>query len=102
MQRRAERTPRPGGPLVLYGKPECCLCDRAKSIVARLAAEYGLDLRQVSIAGDPELFARLRFRIPVVALDGQLLDEGNVTEFRLRRALDRALPRRGGAGHASP
>lgn len=76
--------------IVLYAKPGCCLCDEAKLLVQRLAAAHGLSVRVVSILQDSTLFEQFRYRIPVVAYGGQILDEGQVREEQLRRAFRRA------------
>jgi len=77
---------------VLYGKPGCCLCDAARPIAERLARRYGFALEHVSILDDVEVYQRYRDRIPVVSLDGEVLDEGNVSVESLRRALRARLP----------
>lgn len=85
-------------PLVLYGKPGCCLCDEADGPVRRVAAEFGLALEGVSILDDADLFARYRYRIPVITWRGRELDEGRVSEGRLRAVLAGLLAEREDAG----
>jgi thiol-disulfide isomerase/thioredoxin len=96
-------TPSPGdGPateaersaIVICGKPGCHLCDEAKPLVARLAAEYGLPVQTVNITDDDRLYAAYRFRIPVIRHAGVILDEGRVTEAALRSALRQLRGRR--------
>ena len=77
--------------LTLYGKPGCHLCDVAHPIVERVAHDAGLTVHEQSIVNDPAAFAAYRYRIPVVALGNDILDEGNVDERRLRTALRRLL-----------
>lgn len=79
----------PPGTIVIYGKPDCCLCDDAKPLVEELAGAYGLDVRLVNITADPQLSAAYRYRIPVVVLDDTVLDEGRVTAATLQHALRR-------------
>lgn len=93
----ADRGSRRGSPtvgrtLLLYGKPGCCLCDAARPIAERLARQYGIALRHRSILDDVEAYQRYRDRIPVLLLDGEVLDEGNVSVESLRRALRGRLP----------
>jgi hypothetical protein len=74
-------------PLVLWGKPGCHLCDVARPIVERVAASAHLALDLRSILDDDAAFAAYRYRIPVVTLAGEVLDEGNIEERKLRLAL---------------
>lgn len=78
--------------VVVYGKRECSLCDKANAILIRLQGEFAYRIEHVDITENPELFARYRFRIPVVVLDGREIAAGIVTTPGLRSALSR-LPR---------
>jgi glutaredoxin len=62
--------------VVLYARPDCHLCDDARSGLERLRAG-GLDfeLEEVDIETDDELQARFLERIPVVELDGEIVSE---------------------------
>lgn len=75
-------------PVILWGKADCCLCDRAQAILERLAREYPLQIEKRDISVDPVAFERYRFVIPVVEIEGGPRFEGKITEFRLRRALE--------------
>jgi glutaredoxin len=57
--------------VVLYGAADCSLCEQAKRVVRETAARLPVDLREVDIAGDPELERRYREQIPVVVVDGE-------------------------------
>ncbi len=84
----------------MYGKPDCCLCDEAKLVAQRLATACGLEMQSVSILEDADLFARYRYRIPIVTWQGRELDEGWVEEARLRSALEAALAGQAGEGRS--
>ena len=73
--------------VVLYTKAGCCLCDRAKQVLARLQGEFGLEIQEVDVAGDAELLACYGEIIPVVVIDGQTRFESKIAEHYLRRAL---------------
>ena len=75
--------------VVLYGRPDCHLCDEARAGLARLRAE-GLDfeLQEVDIETDRELHRRFLERIPVVELDGQIVSELFLDADGLRARLD--------------
>ncbi|MGH2803486.1 MAG: glutaredoxin family protein [Thermoleophilaceae bacterium] len=72
--------------LTLYGKPGCHLCDEARVVVERVAAERGIELEQVDVTLDPRVERRYGERIPVIALDGEELFELFVDENALRAA----------------
>ena len=69
--------------LVLYGRPDCHLCDDARQVIERVGAPY----REVNIETDDELFKRYLERIPVVTLDGEELFEFFIDEDALRARL---------------
>ena len=75
--------------VVVYGKAECSLCDKATAILTRLRREFEFDVDHIDITENPELFARYRDRIPVVLLNGREIAAGIVTTPVLRSALSR-------------
>lgn len=77
--------------MIVYGKPDCTLCDKATAILERLRREFDFGIEHVDITADPGLYARHRDRIPVVVLDGRELAWGIVTTPLLRSALGRTL-----------
>jgi glutaredoxin len=77
--------------IVVYGKPDCSLCEKAIAILEHLQREFGFHVEHVDITGDPGLFTRYRERIPVVVLDGQEVAWGIVTIPALRSVLSRLL-----------
>ena len=78
--------------MIVYGKPDCTLCDKATAILERLRAEFAYRVEHVDITENTDLFARYRYRIPVVAVDGREIASAIVTTPALRAALSR-LPR---------
>jgi glutaredoxin len=88
MWRRRENAAGPAT-VVVYGKTDCSLCDKAAAILERLRLEFDYRVEHVDITGDPELFARYRYRIPVVMLNGREIAAGMVTTPGLRAALSR-------------
>jgi len=62
--------------LVLYGRPECHLCDEAREIVLKLAAEAGdIELIELNIDEDERLHREYLERIPVIELEGRVIGE---------------------------
>jgi len=74
--------------VVLYGRPECHLCDEARELLAELVEEAGdIALVERNIEDDDELHRRFLERIPVVVLDGQIVGELVPDPERLRSTL---------------
>lgn len=76
--------------ITLIGKPDCHLCDVAREVVETVVAELpedGVDVEELSIADDPELYATWWEKIPVVLIDGKLHGHWRVSPDRLRAAL---------------
>ena len=78
--------------LILYGRPDCGLCDEARDLLRALLAERataGLstpNVREIDIESDPALERAFLASIPVVALGDRRL--GTVTSAaKLRRLL---------------
>jgi glutaredoxin len=64
-------------PLVkLYARPDCHLCDQARSGLEALRAEgLAFDLDEIDIDDDDELLSRFLERIPVIELNGEIVSE---------------------------
>lgn len=73
--------------IVLYGKPECHLCEQAEAIVTRVTAELGISWERVDIRSTPALFEELRYRIPVIEVVGGATLDWPTTAERVRRAV---------------
>ncbi len=82
--------------ITLIGKPDCPLCDEARAVIERVAADTGVGWQERSILDDPQLRRRYAEQIPVTLVDGRRHDYWRVDEKRLRRALRR--PRRLSSG----
>ena len=86
--------------LILYGRPECGLCDEIRTLLRAMLAERaaaGLPtpaLRDIDIDTDPALEREFFATIPVVELGGRRLE--TVTgAAKLRRLLSDVLDRTG-------
>jgi glutaredoxin len=87
---QADSAPRPGGPprhLILYTRPDCCLCDDARAALQRAQAAHPFVLHERDIDRDDALHAKYLERIPVVTIDGEEAFELFVDEAELRRRL---------------
>ena len=74
--------------LTVYSKPDCHLCAQAMSALRGLQGELGFTLEELDITTDDALLRAYFERIPVVALDGEVLFEYFVEEAVLRERLE--------------
>jgi glutaredoxin len=61
--------------VTLFGRPGCHLCDEARAALDALREAVDFELREVNIEADPVLLREHRERIPVVAVDGEIVSE---------------------------
>jgi glutaredoxin len=73
--------------VTLLSRPGCHLCDDARSVIARVTAELGVDWTERDITSSPQDLARYADMIPVTLVDGVQHDFWRVSEHRLRAAL---------------
>jgi glutaredoxin len=73
--------------VVLYTRPDCCLCDDARAALNRAQATQPFALQERDIDQDDALHTRYLERIPVVTIDGEEAFELFVDEPELRRRL---------------
>lgn len=67
--------------IILYSKPGCHLCEVMKKEIAKADCAELYQLQEINIESDAELFARYRYDIPVLAIEG-------VVAFRHRLTAD--------------
>jgi glutaredoxin len=73
--------------VTLIAKPGCHLCEDARAVIGRVAAELGASVQERDITQDEELHRKYWEQIPVVLVDGAQHDFWRVDEGRLRKAL---------------
>jgi Glutaredoxin-like domain (DUF836) len=73
--------------MTLIGKPGCHLCDDARAVVERVAADTGAGWNEVSILDDAALAQEYGEQIPVLLVDGEQHTFWRVDEERLRAVL---------------
>ena len=81
--------PRSGERITLLGRPGCHLCDDARVVIARVAADLGVGWEERDITASPEDMREYWDKIPVTLVDGVQIDFWRVGEARLRAALGR-------------
>ncbi|MYS21605.1 MULTISPECIES: glutaredoxin family protein [unclassified Streptomyces] len=73
--------------VTLIGKPGCHLCDDARAVIERVAAQTGAVVEERDITREQDLYDRYWEQIPVVLVDGEQHTFWRVDERRLRSAL---------------
>jgi glutaredoxin len=73
--------------VTLYARPGCHLCDEAREALLALREELPFEFSEVNIDCDDALLGYLE-RIPVVAVDGEVLSELEIKLDLLRASLD--------------
>jgi glutaredoxin len=84
----------PGVDVVVYGAPDCHLCDEAKAVLRPAAERLGFRLREIDISGDQDLEQRYRSDIPVVEIEGRRSFRYRVPVEELERRIAAAQARR--------
>jgi hypothetical protein len=82
----------PGGPsqahvITLLTRPGCHLCDDARAVIARVAADLGVSWQERDITRSEDDLRAYGDMIPVTLIDGAQHDFWRVSEQRLRAAL---------------
>ena len=78
----------PGGHVIrLLYRPGCHLCDDAREVIVRVAADLGVTWEERDITQSPDDLAAYSEQIPVTLIDGVQHDFWWVSEARLRAAL---------------
>jgi glutaredoxin len=73
--------------LRLYSKPDCHLCEEAKVVLDKVAAEFNTTVEVINIEQDNEAYEKYRYDIPVIFLGDVKLFKHRVDEEKLRKSL---------------
>jgi glutaredoxin len=73
--------------ITLLSRPGCHLCDEARAVIERVAADLGSRFEERDITQSTEDLAQYSEMIPVTFIDGVQHDFWRVSEDRLRAAL---------------
>jgi len=76
--------------IIVYSKPDCCLCDQVKQQLKKLQEVHGFAWREVNILDDPADFNRFQYEIPVIFIDGRKAFKYHLDEKRFVRLLESA------------
>lgn len=75
--------------LTLYAKPGCHLCAELRARLEDLQTDADFTIADVDITRDAELFARYRYDIPVLLMDGVEIGRGRISDEILQEQLRR-------------
>ena len=75
--------------VTLYSRPDCCLCEDMKAVVAAVQSDSTFTLTEVDISTQLELETRFGQEVPVLFVNGRKAFKYRVTAGALRRRLNR-------------
>jgi len=75
------------GPVTLYTRADCPLCDEARALIETLSERLGFAFEAVDIDADRELRARYNYAVPVVAVEGEEVARAPIRAPALEAAL---------------
>lgn len=73
--------------LRLFTKPDCPLCDKAKSDLEEITKESSIEVEEIDITTNMGLFTKYKNLIPVLEMDGKRLFVHEIRASVLKRRL---------------
>ena len=73
--------------LRLFTKPDCPLCDKAKSDLEEITQEPSIEVEEIDITTNMGLFTKYKNLIPVLEMDGKRLFVHEIRASVLKRRL---------------
>ena len=77
--------------LTLYTRKQCQLCDDAKMLLQILQTDLSFKILEKHIDLDDELTEKYGLMIPVVELDGEVIQYGNIDILSLEAAIKQRI-----------
>jgi hypothetical protein len=72
----------------LITKENCPLCESGSETLQRATAKFKIDVREIDIFEDDDIYDAYSTRVPVVlAPNGSVIDEGKLSQAKLTPAL---------------
>ncbi len=75
--------------VIVYSKPDCCLCDELKRQLTALRAKHPFQLQEVNILEDAEAYESFKEQIPVVFMNGKKAFKFRLDEKSFLKRLER-------------
>lgn len=76
--------------IVVYSKPDCCLCEEVKGQLARLQEQHAFTWREINILEDRAAYEQFKEEIPVIFIKGRKAFKYRIDEAVLLRLLKAA------------
>ena len=76
--------------IIVYSKPDCCLCDKLKQQLKGLQQLHKFTRREINILDDPADFKKFQSELPVVFIGGRKAFKYHLDEKRFVRLLESA------------
>lgn len=79
-----------GARITLLTQDDCAYCDHAKAVLARVGAEFPLEVSEISLATDVGRRLAAQHGVlfaPGILLNGESFSYGRLSERRLRKSL---------------
>jgi glutaredoxin len=73
--------------VILYSKATCPLCDEAAYLLEELQEEIAFSVQTVDIYSDEALLEKFMLMIPVVEIEGEIVDYGRISKKTIRKRL---------------
>ncbi|MCR8847763.1 glutaredoxin family protein [Rossellomorea sp. SC111] len=73
--------------VIFYTRNQCGLCEDAKITLKLIQDEMGFSIKEEDIDKSDDLTERFGLMIPVVELDGEILQYGQIDYFTLSKRL---------------
>ena len=80
--------------ITFYTKPKCSLCDEVRISLNRLKKEFPLEIEEVNILDDPDLYGRYKYEIPVLSFPDKFQVSGKIDQGTLKAKLDQIFGQR--------
>ncbi|WP_066141840.1 glutaredoxin family protein [Lederbergia lenta] len=77
--------------ITFYTKKNCMLCEDAELMLRMLQKEYGFDIITNDIETNEMWMEKYGISIPVVEIDGELIQEGIIDLFTLEEQIQKHL-----------
>lgn len=75
--------------ITLYSREKCHLCEDAKTVISDLRSEFDFTLQEVDIDTEDRLTELYGLMIPVVVIDGEEVQYGQVDKNVIRKRLQK-------------
>jgi glutaredoxin len=77
-----------------YTKPKCSLCDEVRLFLNRLKKDFPMEIKEVNILDDPDLYERYKYEIPVLLFPDKFQVSGRIDQKQLKEKLDQIFKQR--------